>query len=87
MNGRYEKNVIWRRENYLRAKYWHTYNIVLLPLGYFCLTGLRECLNQVECNLYLETPVYLIHMSNEVLEKFKEYIQLVCKVSSFLKSV
>ena len=24
--------------------------------------------------------MFLIHMSNEVLEKFKEYIQLVCKV-------
>ena len=37
------------------------------------IIGLRECLNQIECNLYLETPVYLIHMSDEVLAKFKEY--------------
>ena len=44
------------------------------------IIGLRECLNQIECNLYLETPVYLIHMSDEVLAKFKEFIQLVCKV-------
>ena len=47
---------------------------------YYLLTGLKECLNPIESNLYLETPVFLIHMSNEVLEKFKEYIQLVCKV-------
>ena len=47
-------------------------------------TSLIQCMKPQKSIIYMETPLYLLHMSNEILQKFMDYMKDEAKVSGFL---
>ena len=54
----------------------NTFNRVFIgcSVSHLLTSSLRQCLKPEHSVIYIETPLFLLHMSNEILLRFKEYM-------------
>ena len=71
----------------------NTFNRVFIgcSVSHLLTSSLRQCMKPEHSVIYIETPLFLLHMSNEILLRFKEYMNNEAEVKIqnsyiFLKS-
>ena len=72
-------------ETYFVTKHKHIFDRVFIgcSVSHLFTASLMQCLKPQKAMIYMETPLFLLHMSNEILHKFKEYVKDEKGVSRF----